>query len=744
MKGDVAIRDVPFSNTIGKLSFPIKKGNNSMEEKKQKILELMKDKDYVPMKAKEIAMIMKVPKNEFNNFLEILGDLELEMKIQKNRKNRYSISEKTYFDGIYRKNQKGFGFVKLENREDELYISKENSLNALNGDRVLIEIIEEQNKVKNAEAKVVKILKHEKDTIVGIFQNNRNFGFVIPDDRSFGTDIFISKKDFGKARNAHKVLVKITKYPQNGRKAEGKVLEVLGNVNEAGVDMLSLIKEYKLPSTFPEQVVEEAKRCGNKVDKKDIPNRVDFRDEIIFTIDGEDAKDLDDAVRVQKLENGNYRLEVHIADVSYYVKDGSLLDREALLRGTSIYMLGRVIPMLPRELSNGICSLNAGEDRFTLSCIMEIDKKGKVVSGEIVKGIINVAQRMSYKDVQAILDESDKDIIKKYEKYINEFKLMEELALILKNKRMEQGYLNLDIPESKIDLDIDGKVTNVSKYETSFSNEIIEQFMLTANETVAEKFFWLDAPFIYRVHEDPDIEKIQELNKFLFNFGLKIKASKDNIYPKEFSKILEEVKGKEEEKVVSNLVLRTLKVARYEAENKGHFGIASKYYCHFTSPIRRYPDLFIHRIISEYLESNYDVKESWVDDYMKKAEEGAEQSSEREKIATKVEREAEKLKKAEYMEDKIGEEYEGIVSSVTSFGIFVELPNTIEGLIRFEDLGDEYFIYDEERKRLIGERTNITYKIGDKVKVRVKSANKMLRQIDFKVIFGTPSENHLE
>ena len=704
-----------------------------MEEKKQKILNLMKDKDYVPMKAKEIAMIMKVPKNEYNNFLEMLGDLELEMKVQKNRKNRYRILEKIYYDGIYRKNQKGFGFVKIENREDELYISKENSLNALNDDRVLVEIIEEQNKVKNAEAKVVRILKHEKDTIVGIFQNNKNFGFVVPDDRSFGTDIYISKKDFGKARNGHKVLVKITKYPQNGKKAEGKVLEVLGNVNEAGVDMLSLIKEYKLPSTFPEQVVEEAKRCGNKVDKKDIPNRVDFREETIFTIDGEDAKDLDDAVRVQKLENGNYRLEVHIADVSYYVREGSLLDREALLRGTSIYMLGRVIPMLPRELSNGICSLNAGEDRFTLSCIMEIDRKGKLVSGEILKGIINVTERMSYKDVQAILDKSNKDTIKKYEKYINEFKVMEELALILKNKRMEQGYLNLDIPESKIDLDIDGKVTNVSKYETSFSNEIIEQFMLIANEAVAEKFFWLDAPFIYRVHEDPDIEKIQELNKFLFNFGLKIKASKDNIYPKEFSKILEEVKGKEEEKVVSNLVLRTLKVARYEAENKGHFGIASKYYCHFTSPIRRYPDLFIHRIISKYLDSNYDVQEKWIEEHMKKAAEGAKQSSEREKIATKVEREAEKLKKAEYMEGKVGEEYEGIVSSVTSFGIFVELQNTIEGLVRFEDLGNEYFIYDEDRKRLIGEKTNKTYKIGDKVKIRVKSASKLLRQIDFEI-----------
>ena len=498
--------------------------------------------------------------------------------------------------------------------------------------------------------------------------------------------------------------------------------------------MLSLIKEYNLPSTFPEPVVQEAKRFENKVDKKDIPNRVDFRDREIFTIDGEDAKDLDDAIRVEKLKNGNYKLEVHIADVSYYVKESSLLDQEAILRGTSIYMLGRVIPMLPRELSNGICSLNAGEDRFTLSCIMEIDLKGKVVSSEIVKGIINVTERMSYTCVQAILDKSNEQIIKRYKPYISHFKLMEKLAKILKNKRMEQGYLNLDIPESKIDLDMDGKVTKIAKYETTFAHEMIEQFMLTANETVAEKFFWLEAPFIYRVHEDPDFEKIQELNKFLFNFGMKIKANQDNIYPKEFAKVLEEVKGREEEKVVSNLVLRTLKVARYEAENKGHFGIASKYYCHFTSPIRRYPDLFIHRMISKYLEENYDVSEKWIEQQKVQAEERARQSSEREKIATKVEREAEDLKKAEYMEKRIGEEYEGIVSSVTSFGIFVELENTVEGLIRFDDLGDEYFIYDEDRKRLIGERTNQTYKIGDKVAIRVKKASKLLRQIDFELV----------
>lgn len=705
-----------------------------MEEQEQKILELLKDEEYPPMKAKQIAMVMRVPKNEYNEFLNILGNLEMKMKIQKNRKNQYRIAEKVYYDGIYRKNSKGFGFVKIENEEDEIYIAKTNSSNALNGDEVLIEIIEEKNKVKKAEGKIVRILKHEKDTVVGIFQNNKNFGFVVPDDKNLGTDIFISKKNFGKAKNNHKVLVQITKYPEKGKKAEGKIIEVLGNVNETGVDMLSLIKEHKLPSIFPEQVVEEAKKCGNKVDEQDIKNRIDLRNEVIFTIDGAEAKDLDDAIGIKKIENGNYKLSVHIADVSYYVKPNSLLDQEALVRGTSIYMLGRVIPMLPRELSNGICSLNAGEDRFTLSCTMEIDKNGNVKSSEIYKAVINVTERMTYTDVQKILDNSEVEIVKRYEKYIDEFKLMEELALILKQKRLEKGYLNLDIPESKIELDSEGRAINISKYETTFANEIIEQFMLIANETVAEKFFWLDAPFIYRVHETPDYEKVQELNKFLFNFGLKIKANKDNIYPKEFSKILEEIKGKDEEKVVSHLLLRTLKVARYEDINKGHFGIASKYYCHFTSPIRRYPDLFIHRIISKYLEENYDVNEKFIEEYKKQAEERAKQSSEREKIATKVERESEDIKKAEYMENRIDKEYEGMISSVTSFGVFVELDNTVEGLIRFEDLGNEYFIYDEDRKRLIGERSNIVYKIGDKVKIRVKDASKLLRTVDFEII----------
>ena len=576
--------------------------------------------------------------------------------------------------------------------------------------------------------------KKEKETVVGIFQNNKSFGFVVPDNKSFETDIFISKKNFGKARNNHKVVVEITKHPSKGKNAEGKIIEVIGNVNEAGVDMLSIIKEHNLPARFPKEVVNEAKTKGDVINPRHIKNRTDLRDEEIFTIDGEDAKDLDDAISVQKLENGNYILNVHIADVSHYVTHNSLLDKEAYIRGTSIYMLGRVIPMLPRELSNGLCSLNAGQDRFTLSCSMEINPKGDVIDSKVYKSVINVTERMNYTDVQKILDKSDNEVLKRYKKYINHFKLMEELAIILKNKRIEKGYLNLDIPESKIILDIDGYAIDVKKYETSFSNEIIEQFMLTANETIAEKFYWLEAPFIYRVHEEPDIDKVNELNEFLSNLGLKIKTSGEKIHSKAFAQVLEKVKGKPEEKVVSNLILRALKLAKYDSENKGHFGIASKYYCHFTSPIRRYPDLFIHRVISEYLNSNYDVSDEFIEKYKKLAQDSAINSSEREKVATKVEREAEKIKKAEYMENHIGEVYEGIVSSITSFGMFVELENTVEGLVRFDDMGNEdYYIYDEGRKILIGEHTKKTYKIGDKVTIRVKYASKILRYIDFEI-----------
>lgn len=707
-----------------------------MDEKENLILKFMSREDYVPMKAKEIAGIFMVPKNKYNNFKIILDKLEKEYKIHKNRKNKYSIiDENKYIKGTYRGNEKGYGFVIPENEEmEDIFIPRGSNNNALNEDIVIVEVVKESEDSKRKEGKIVSIVKHEKDRVVGLFVKSKNFGFVIPDDKKFGGDIFISKSNFAKAKNNQKVVVKLTKYPEKNKKAEGKIIEIIGGIDEAGVDMLSLVKEYDLPYEFPQGVIEEAKSKGNKVDKKDIPNRIDLRDKTIFTIDGEDAKDLDDAVRVYKNDDGNYMLDVHIADVSYYVTENSLLDKEAIIRGTSIYMLDRVIPMLPKELSNGICSLNAGEDRFTLSCTMEIDKEGNIISSDVYKAVIKVTERMNYKDVQKIIDGSDEEVLERYKNYIQDFKLMEELAKILKNKRLERGYLNLDLPESKVVLDNNGHAVDIKKYELYFSNEIIEQFMLSANETIAERFYWLEAPFIYRVHEEPDIDKVKELNKFLYNFGYKINKSGDKVYPKEFAKVLDSVKGKTEERVVSNLVLRTLKVARYESENDGHFGIASKYYCHFTSPIRRYPDLFIHRIISKYLENNYEISEKQKEKYEKQAEQYAKTSSDREKIATKVERDSIDIKMAEYMQDRIGEEYEGMVSSVTSFGIFIELDNTVEGLIRFENLGDEYFEYDEEHKQLIGEKTGITYKIGDRVKIKVINANKETRQINFEKI----------
>lgn len=633
-------------------------------------------------------------------------------------------------------NQKNKEIAKLKKRlnkiEEELDDIKNEELNNRKTKNEKLDL--KRPKIKEDS----KIFELEKNTIVGTYQKSRNFGFVVPDDKKLGTDIYIAKKDAMKAKNNQKVVVEITKLPKADKSAEGKIIEIIGYIDQAGVDMLSLVKEYDLPYEFPEPVIKEAKKISQEIDEKDIVNRKDLRDEEIFTIDGEDAKDLDDAVNVKKLPNGNYILGVHIADVSHYVKEGSFLDKEAIARGTSVYMLDRVIPMLPVELSNGICSLNVGKDRFAISCIMEIDKNGQVVSSDIFKSVINVTERMSYTNVQKILDNSDKEVVARYSKYIEHFKLMEELAHILKKRREKAGSLNLDIPETKVILDERGFAVDITKYELKFANEIIEQFMLTANETVAEKFFWLEAPFIYRVHEAPDMEKVSELNKFLFNLGYRVKCKKEEVHPTAFAEVLNEVKGKPEERVVSTLVLRTLKVARYESENKGHFGIASKYYCHFTSPIRRYPDLFIHRIISRYLKQGYNLDDEEIAKYRTQATKYAEESSEREKIAQKVERESVDIKMAEYMESHIGEEYDGIISSITSFGVFVELENTVEGMIRFDKLGDEYFIYDEDHKTLLGEKTKTMYHIGDKLRIRVIRADKNSRQIDFERVVPKP------
>ena len=644
--------------------------------------------------------------------------------------------------------ERGFGFVKISDDEADIFIAKNNKKDAMNGDIVEVKIIDE-NSGNSREGAIVQVVERNTKQVVGTFEKSRNFGFVIPDDNTLGTDIFISKSNFGKAKNHQKVVVKITKYPRKGMKAEGKIFEVLGYEDETGVDMLSIIKEYNLESEFPKKVLEEAKRVSKK---EIVPNgRVDLRDKEIFTIDGEDAKDLDDAVCVDKNEDGTYTLGVHIADVSYYVQDGSLLNKEAIKRGTSVYMLDRVIPMLPTELSNGCCSLNEGKDRYAISVIMKIDSKGKVIDNDIFKSIIKVTKRMNYNDVYKIIERKDEKVLAKYESYISHFDKMKELALILKERRLKDGYLSLDIPESKIILDKNGKPIDIMAYETNFAHEIIEQFMLTANETVAERFYWLEAPFIYRVHEKPDSDKVKELNKYLFNFGYRIKGKLDDVKPKAFSQILEDVKGKDEERVVSNLLLRTLKVARYEAENKGHFGISSKYYCHFTSPIRRYPDLFIHRVISKYLEYmsiesnkgknvknnkavNDIIDENTKAKLEKQAIKYAESSSECEQNATKAERASEDIKMAEYMQDKIGEQYDGIISSITSWGMFVQLNNTVEGLIRLAEINDDYYIYDDMNKQLIGKETKKVYKLGQKVKIEVVFADKQTRKIDFKLV----------
>ena len=644
--------------------------------------------------------------------------------------------------------ERGFGFVKISDDEPDIFIAKNNKKDAMNGDIVEVKIIDE-NSGNSREGAIVQVVERNTKQVVGTFEKSRNFGFVIPDDNTLGTDIFISKSNFGKAKNHQKVVVKITKYPRKGMKAEGKITEVLGYEDETGVDMLSIIKEYNLESEFPKKVLEEAKRVSKKEIKPE--GRVDLRDKEIFTIDGEDAKDLDDAVCVDKNDDGTYTLGVHIADVSYYVQDGSLLNKEAIKRGTSVYMLGSVIPMLPTELSNGCCSLNQGKDRYAISVIMTIDSKGKVVDSNIFKSIIKVTKRMNYNDVYKIIERSDENVLEKYEPYIAHFDRMKELALILKARRLKDGYLSLDIPESKITLDKNGKPIDIRPYETNFAHEIIEQFMLTANETVAERFYWLEAPFIYRVHEKPDEDKVKELNKYLFNFGYRIKGKLDDVKSKAFSQILEDVKGKDEERVVSNWLLRTLKVARYEAENKGHFGISSKYYCHFTSPIRRYPDLFIHRVISKYLEYmstesnkgknvkinkevNDIIDENTKAKLEKQAIKYAESSSECEQNATKAERASEDIKKAEYMQDKIGDQYDGIISSITSWGMFVQLNNTVEGLIRLAEINDDYYIYDDMNKQLIGKETKKVYKLGQKVKIEVVFADKQTRKIDFKLV----------
>jgi len=601
---------------------------------------------------------------------------------------------------------------------------------AMNGDKISVKVTREDTNTKKREGEVVEILERNTTNIVGIYEDCKNFGFVVSEDTRISKDVFISKKDRNGAKDGDVVTVKLTKWPDEKRKAEGVVTEVLGRKGDRGIDILMIIKKLGLPEEFTDKVLNFAEGISEEIDEKEYKGRRDLRDLRMVTIDGEDAKDLDDAVSIEKLSNGNFKLGVHIADVTHYVKENNPLDKEALKRATSVYLIDRVVPMLPRKLSNGICSLNPKVDRLTLTCFMEIDHKGKVVDHEIVESVIKTNERMTYTDVTKILKDNDEELIKRYDYLYEDFKTMEELCKVLRTKRTKRGAIDFEIAEAKITLNELGKPIEIKPYDREISNRMIEEFMLAANETVAEHMFGTHLPFVYRIHENPDEEKLTRFKEFVYNLGYTVQWTEE-IRPKSFQEVLEKVKGKNEETVVSTLLLRSMMQARYAPECSGHFGLAAEYYCHFTSPIRRYPDLQIHRIIKEYLHGEVDEKR--INKLKNIVGYAAKQSSEMERKAQDAEREVDDLKKAEYMEDKIGEEFEGVISSVTSFGMFVQLSNTIEGLVHITDLDDDYYIFNEAHLSLMGERTKKIYKLGDKVKVECINVDIANREVFFKI-----------
>jgi len=603
---------------------------------------------------------------------------------------------------------------------------------AMHNDRVIARMSRKMGNGKRAEGEIIRIIERVNKEIVGTFESSKNFGFVVSDDKRINYDIYIPKSEFNGAKDGYKVVAAITRWPEARRNPEGRVVEVLGHKDDIGTDILSIIRKYKLPEQFPKKVLNEADNIPDTVTEEEIARRRDLRDMNIVTIDGADAKDLDDAVSIEKLPNGNYRLGVYIADVTYYVKEGSNLDKEALKRGTSVYLVDRVIPMLPKRLSNGICSLNPNVDRLTMSVFMEIDRNGKVVNHEIFEGVIKTKERMTYSDVSDILEKEDPELIKRYDYLVEDFKLMQELAMVLSKRKDRRGSIDFDFPESKIILDDEGRPIEIKKAERRIANRIIEEFMIVCNETIAEHMYWLKIPFVYRVHEVPDSEKIASFNKFIHNFGYHLKGTSEEVHPKALQDLLRKIEGKKEEHIISTLMLRSLRQARYSPENLGHFGLASNYYCHFTSPIRRYPDLQIHRIIREML--NEKLQQNRITKLKGIVANAADRSSERERVAVEAERETDDLKKAEYMSYHVGEEFDGIISSVISFGMFVELENTVEGLVRISTLVDDYYIFDEVNHLFKGERTNKTYRIGDEVRIKVSNVNVSQKEVDFVLI----------
>ena len=700
---------------------------------KNTLLEFMREEAYRPMDIQELVSVFDINPDEYRAFKKTLKTMEKEGLIFRTKKDKFALPERLgLITGKLQAHAKGFGFLIPEiEGEKDVFIPSSFINGAMNGDRILVQITREDKNGKKREGEVIQILERANTKIIGVYEDSKNFGFVIAEDTRISQDIFISKKDRNGAKDGDVVVVEITKWPEKRRSPEGVVKEVLGQKGDKGLDILTIIKKYGLPEEFPPKVQAFTAGIDEEIPLKEYKRRKDLRDVRMVTIDGEDAKDLDDAVSIERLDNGRYRLGVHIADVSHYVREKNPLDKEALKRGTSVYLIDRVIPMLPKKLSNGICSLNPKVDRLTLSCIMIIDGSGKVLDHEIVESVIRTNERMTYTDVTKILRDNDPELSKRYDYLLDDFKAMEELCNILYKKRTKRGAIDFEFEESKIILNEFGKPIDIKPYEREIANRIIEEFMLVCNETVAEHMFWSHLPFVYRIHEDPDEEKLEKFREFIYNLGYIVKWNGE-VKPRNLQEILEKVRGKKEETVVSTLLLRSMMRAKYSPECVGHFGLAAKYYCHFTSPIRRYPDLQIHRIIKEFINGKID------DDRSKKltalVDYAARQSSETENIATEAEREVDDLKKAEYMLDRIGEEFEGIVSSVTSFGMFVELPNTIEGLIHITALDDDYYIYDENHLCLMGERTKKIYRLGDFVKVRCSKVDIPNREIYFDMV----------
>lgn len=713
-----------------------------LKERKERILAYMESEGYVPIKRRDMRAMLSVPQEDREKFESLINELIAEGRVFETKKGKLALPKDLQMaTGTFIGHARGFGFVTPDAGGEDIFIPASETMGAMQKDRVLYKMLHKAEKGKKADGVIVRILERGQQRIVGTFEaGSKGYGFVVADDKKIAKDIFISRENTKGAVTGHKVVVEITDYGEDRRNPEGKVIEILGHINDPGVDILSVIRRYELAVEFPEEVYAEIEHLGTEVAEADKKGREDLRDLLTITIDGADAKDLDDAVSLKRLGNGNFELGVHIADVSHYVRENTALDKEAYARGTSVYLVDRVIPMLPHKLSNGICSLNPHVDRLALSCLMEVNGRGEVVSHRILESIINSDYRMTYTAVREILEDGTPALLEQYAEILPMLEDMEELRQILGEKRRKRGSVNFDLPESKIILDENGKPIDIKPYEKSIATNMIEEFMLVCNETIAENSFWQEMPFMYRSHQEPDEDKLEKMEQFLRGFGYYLRKKDGEIHPRELQKVLQKAEETDEERIITRMVLRSMMQARYTAENGGHFGLAAKYYCHFTSPIRRYPDLEIHRMIKKMLHGELDEKASAY--YRRKMPDWAKHCSKQERVAEDAERDTDALKKVEFMEDKVGQIYEGIISGVTNWGIYVELPNTIEGMVALSQMDDDYYEFDEKKMLVFGKRTKKSYRLGDKVVVSVAKVDRMMGTIDF--VFEEENEDFQE